>query len=292
MLKKRIALYALLFAALTINHSNLMGKNDYNSIHSDASQNLDRYFSRFYNELELSAPKPDYEVFIKALTGFFSLKAEERIKNNLLTIIDFTLSSNVERLWVVDMMTMKVVHFSLVAHGRNSGDEFAKDFSNRISSNQSSLGFFLTDGIYIGKHGKSLYLDGVEPNVNDKARVRTVVMHGADYVSKDYIQNNGRLGRSFGCPSIPMEGHEKIITLLSGRSCIYIHYPDEQYLSNSKLLNQEKAVAGLYAFLSETQVAYDFYPELSSIKRISNTSPDVFVLALPVTSHRDCIHPF
>lgn len=264
MLKKRIALYTLLLVALTINHSNLLGNNGDNSIKLDTSQNLDLFFTCFYNKLECNTPKPEYEVFKKALTGFFSLKAENRIKNNLLTIIDFSLSSNVERLWVVDMMTMKVVHNSLVAHGRNSGNEFAKTFSNRVSSNQSSLGFFLTDGIYIGKHGKSLYLDGVEPDVNDKARVRTVVMHGADYVSKDFIKNYGRLGRSFGCPSIPMEGHEKIVTLLSGRSCIYIHYPDEQYLNSSKLFAHEKAVVGLYAFLIETSVTYEFYPELIS----------------------------
>jgi hypothetical protein len=247
-----------------VNNTNLSSNGEVDSA-SSLTLRLNNFFTTFYSMLGNDVPKPEYEVFKKALTGFFNLKAENRIKKNILTIIDFSLSSKFERLWVVDLNSMKVIHYSLVAHGRNTGDEFAKSFSNKISSNQSSLGFFLTDEIYIGKHGKSLYLDGVEPDVNDKARERTVVMHGADYVSKDFIQNYGRLGRSFGCPSIPMEDHEKVITLLSGRSCIYIHYPDEQYLNRSKLFALEAAVAGMYRFLSETSVAYDFYPELQSL---------------------------
>jgi hypothetical protein len=225
---------------------------------------IDYYFSNLYEELGKETIKPNYAVFRRALTGFLNLKAENKIKNNLLTIIDFSLSSTVKRMWVVDVSNRKVVYFSLVAHGVNTGEEFAKSFSNRPSSNQSSLGFYVTDMTYIGKHGRSLYLDGVEQGVNDKARERTIVMHCANYVSEDFIRRNGRLGRSFGCPAIPMKDHEKIITLLAGRSCIYIHYPDEQYLSNSKLLAQEKIVAGLYALFSETLSAYNFYPELCS----------------------------
>lgn len=262
--KKLIATCALVVTLLTVSSTSLMGNRE-STYASSVNSGIDKFYSCFYDALGSNVPKPRYEVFRNALTGFFNLKAENRIKKNILTIIDFSLSSKLERLWIVDMNTMKVVHYSLVAHGMNTGDEFAKNFSNKVSSNQSSLGFFLTDEIYVGKHGKSLYLDGVEPEVNDKARERTVVMHGADYVSKDFIQNYGRLGRSFGCPSIPMEDHEKIITLLSGRSCIYIHHPDEQHLNRSKLFALETAVAGMYRFLSETSVAYNFYPELSSM---------------------------
>jgi hypothetical protein len=223
------------------------------------------YFTWFYKALESDTPKPEYEVFKKALTGFLNLKAGSKIKNNLLTIIDFSLSSNKERMWIVDMRKLKVVIHSLVAHGRNSGDEFPKYFSNKPSSNQSSLGFFLTDNIYYGKHGMSLYLDGVEPDVNDKARERSIVMHGASYVSRDFIRTHGRLGRSFGCPSIPIENHEEVISMLSGRSCIYIYYPDKKYLDNSPMLTTERVLAGMYNLLSEPSVTFNFYPELLSI---------------------------
>jgi hypothetical protein len=265
MLKKRIALYALIIATLTISFSNLMGKGGLSPTPWEQTPNLDRFFTCFYHTLASDSPKPNYEVFKKALTGFFNLKAEKKIKNNLLTIIDFSLSSNLERLWIVDMLTMKVVHYSLVAHGRNSGDEFASSFSNIPSSYQSSIGFYLTDKVYQGKHGTSLYLDGVEPNVNDKARERAIVMHSASYVSKDFIRNNGRLGRSFGCPSIPEENHEKIITMLSGGSCIYIYYPDKKYHSTSPMYSADTAIVGIYSLLSETSLDFDFYPEATSI---------------------------
>ena len=226
---------------------------------------MESFYSGFYSLLRSNVSKPDYEVFKKALTGFFNLKAGSSIKNNILTIIDFSISSRLERMWIVDINKMEVVHSSLVAHGRNSGEEFASHFSNNPSSYQSSLGFYLTDGIYYGKHGMSLYLDGVEPGVNDKARERAIVMHGADYVSRDFIRMYGRLGRSYGCTAIPLEDHENIISLLSGKSCIYIHYPDGGYQSNSPLLNTETALAGVHIFLSESPGIIDSYPEIHMI---------------------------
>ena len=265
MSKKRLTICVLVLSVLQVNYTYLIGNNEVNSSHSNVNPNIDGYFTWFYKALGSDTSKPEYEVFKKALTGFFNLKAEDKIKKNLLTIIDFSLSSNKERMWIVDMNKLKVVNYSLVAHGHNSGDEFPKYFSNKPSSNQSSLGFYLTDDIYYGKHGMSLYLDGVEPDVNDKARERAIVMHGASYVSRDFIRTHGRLGRSFGCPSIPMENHEEVISMLSGRSCIYIYYPDEKYLDNSPMLTTETTLAGMYSLLSETSVTFDFYPELLSI---------------------------
>lgn len=242
-----------------------MGSNEVNYSSSNVNPNIESYFIWFYKILASETPKPEYEVFAKALTGFFNLKAENKIKKNLLTIIDFSLSSNRERMWIVDMNKMKVVQYSLVAHGRNSGNEFATCFSNKPSSNQSSLGFYLTDGSYYGKHGISLYLDGVERGVNDKARERAIVIHGASYVSRDFIRTHERLGRSFGCPSIPMENHEETISMLSGRSCIYIYYPDKKYLDNSTMLTTETVLVGISSLLSETSVTFNFNPELLSI---------------------------
>lgn len=263
--KKFIYLFVLLLSVPLISSASILNNSTMCTSDSSYRVNLDSYYSSFYNRLRSDVSMPDYEVFKKALTGFFNLKAENNIKNNILTIIDFSSSSNLERMWIIDMKKMQIVHFNLVAHGRNSGDEFANHFSNTPSSNQSSLGFYLTDSIYYGKHGMSLYLDGVEPEINDKARERAIVMHSADYVSSDFIHNYGRLGRSLGCPSIPMLDHEKIISMLSGRSCIFIYYPDDKYQTNSRMLNKETALAGMHLLLDESPGILDYYSEIKII---------------------------
>jgi len=224
--------------------------NDGNEAHSGSAgaERIENFCSTFYRMLGSEASKPDYEVFKKGLIGFFNLKSSNNIEKNILTIIDFSISSVFERMWIIDVNKMEVIHVSLVAHGRNSGDEFATSFSNNPSSYQSSLGFYITAETYTGKHGLSLCLNGVEPGINDKARERAIVMHGADYVSRDFIQHYGRLGRSFGCPSIPVENHEKIINMLSGGSCLYIHFPDDKYRSNSRMFMMETALEGMSRF--------------------------------------------
>jgi hypothetical protein len=111
------------------------------------------------------------------------LQTKGKIQKNILTLIDFSLSSNVKRLWIIDLNTKTVLFNSLVAHGRNTGNEFAASFSNKSESFKSSLGFYATGEVYQGKHGLSLRLDGLERGVNDNARARAVVMHGADYVA-------------------------------------------------------------------------------------------------------------
>ncbi|MCW2120254.1 murein L,D-transpeptidase catalytic domain family protein [Flavobacterium sp. 7A] len=167
---------------------------------------------------------PDFKIFNQALKGFYLLKEKGLIKRNILTLIDFSLSSNKERLWVIDLDTNTIMFNSLVAHGRNSGDEYAADFSNRPESFKSSLGFYATAEIYTGKHGMSLRLDGLEKGLNDNARERAVVIHGADYVSNSFIKNNKRLGRSLGCPAIPVELTNKIIQTIKDKSCLFIYH--------------------------------------------------------------------
>lgn len=168
---------------------------------------------------------PKLESFTKALDGFYKLKEKGIIKKDILTLLDFSLSSNVKRLWVIDMKTHTILFNSLVAHGRNSGGEFANQFSNKPESYQSSLGFYATAETYIGKHGYSLRLDGLENGINHKARERAIVIHGADYVSESFIQQNGRLGRSQGCPSLPNEISKDIINTIKDKSCLFIFHP-------------------------------------------------------------------
>jgi len=179
---------------------------------------------------------PNLQSFTEALKGFNLLKEKGLVSKNILTLIDFSMSSNSKRLWVIDLTTNKILYNSLVAHGRNTGDEFAKNFSNASESFQSSLGFYATGEIYTGKHGKSLRLDGLEKGINSNARDRAVVIHGANYVSDSFIQNNKRLGRSLGCPALPMDLSNEIIQTIKDKSCLFIYYPSNSYKTSSKLI--------------------------------------------------------
>jgi hypothetical protein len=165
------------------------------------------------------------------------LKNQGKIENDVLTIIDFSLSSSEERLWVIDMKTKTILLQSLVAHGRNSGAAMATRFSNVSESYQSSLGFYTTAEVYQGKHGFSLRLDGMEKGINDNARNRAVVIHGADYVSKSFIKQHGRLGRSQGCPAVPYEVHETLINTIKNKSCLFIYHSSRNYVAKSKLVS-------------------------------------------------------
>lgn len=191
-----------------------------------------------YNNLQNNdLAMPSRDGFIEALKGFTKLKEKGLITKNILTLIDFSLSSNTKRLWVIDLNSNVVLFNSLVAHGRNTGDEFANSFSNAAESFKSSLGFYATGEIYKGKHGNSLKLDGLEKGINSNARERAVVIHGADYVSDSFIHNNKRLGRSLGCPAIPLALTDKIISTIKDKSCLFIYYPSSDYKVASRLIS-------------------------------------------------------
>lgn len=180
---------------------------------------------------------PNLESFKEALKGFYLLKEKGLIQKDILTLVDFSLSSNVKRLWVIDLSTNTILYNSLVAHGRNTGDEFANSFSNENSSFKSSLGFYSTGEIYNGKHGMSLKLDGLERGVNNNARERGVVIHSADYVSNSFIKNNKRLGRSLGCPAIPAESLNQIVNTIKNKSCLFIYHPSRSFKTISNLFS-------------------------------------------------------
>ncbi len=200
-----------------------------------------------YNSLGAEQQGLRFEVFQKALTGYLNLKQAGRLAENQerLTVIDFDLPSTEKRLWVLDLAEHKVLFHTLVAHGHNSGENEATNFSNTDQSNMSSLGFYVTGHEYEGKHGHSLRLSGMDEGFNTNALTRSVVMHGADYVSEAFIKQNGRLGRSLGCPALPMDQYSQIIDAVKGGSCLFLNKSNAGYAS--KYLNQDAALAALAA---------------------------------------------
>ena len=188
-----------------------------------------------YNSLsESSSQLPSKEVLQLAMEGWGKL--ENDLKSPILTVIDFSLPSTEKRLWVIDPSKGLILHHSVVAHGRNSGELLAKTFSNQPESFQSSLGFYKTAETYQGKHGYSLRLDGLEKGFNDQARNRAIVIHGADYAKEEFAKSTGRLGRSLGCPALPPELSAKVIDLIKDGSLLFIYGNDEAYLQKSYLL--------------------------------------------------------
>jgi hypothetical protein len=165
-------------------------------------------------------------------------------KSELLTVIDYSLPSTAKRLWVFDVASGELLFNELVAHGKNTGDNFARHFSNRDGSLQTSIGLFRTVGTYTGSNGYSLKLDGLEPGFNDKAERRAVVMHGAPYVSEEFASQHGRIGRSWGCPALSQKVAAKVIDTIKGGTLVFSYYPDEEWLSSSRFLG---AAAGTLA---------------------------------------------
>ncbi len=233
MIYKILPMTALLFMSFSANQTN----NNTPIAATRSASSIESKAASVYGQLHSAtvSAMPKMESFTKALEGFYKLKAQGKIQKDVLTLVDFSLSSNTKRLWVIDLATNTILYHSLVAHGRNTGDEFAKVFSNKAESYKSSLGFYITGEIYNGKHGKSLKLDGQERGVNDNARNRAVVMHGADYVSESFIRNHSRLGRSQGCPAIPVELTDDIIDTIKDKSCLFIYHPSRK--APSKLLS-------------------------------------------------------
>jgi hypothetical protein len=224
MIYRFLPMMALLFMSFSANQTNttkprLMATHSVSAIEAKAAT--------IYGQLHSAtvSAMPKMESFTKALEGFYALKSQGKITKDILTLVDFSLSSNSKRLWVIDLSTNTILFHSLVAHGKNTGEEFASTFSNKAESFKSSLGFYITGEVYTGKHGKSLRLDGQERGVNDNARNRSVVMHGADYVSESFIQSHHRLGRSQGCPAIPVEMTDEIINAIKDKSCLFIYHP-------------------------------------------------------------------
>ena len=200
------------------------------NINSNDTTNI-VWTERLVDSVGISAPAINM-----ALNGYYELKSLGLIQNDtILTIIDFSKPSNEKRLFILDLKNEIIVKRTFVAHGKQSGVFIAESFSNKRLSNKSSLGLYITKETYEGKHGYSLRIDGMSKGINDNARKRAIVIHGADYVSESFIQKNGRLGRSFGCPALPSNETEEIIDLIKNGSCLFIYHPSLIPISQSDL---------------------------------------------------------
>ncbi|WP_310556736.1 murein L,D-transpeptidase catalytic domain family protein [Flavobacterium sp.] len=202
------------------------------------SENLSTKIEIIYNSLNANKfSLPQINCFTKAMIGFYNLKEKGVILKDILTVIDFSMSSTKKRLWVIDLSTNTILYNTLVSHGMNSGVEYATNFSNTQSSNKSSLGFYATGETYNGKHGLSLKLDGLERGINHNARARAVVMHGAAYSNPSIIKSQGYLGRSQGCPAIPEAFKKEIIKVIKNKSCLFIFHPTKTYEIASRIVS-------------------------------------------------------
>ena len=192
-----------------------------------------------YTVVKLAETGLDKNIFDLAIKGLKKLDSYGKLQNpNIVTIADYSQPSNKKRLYVIDLKNKKLLFNTLVAHGRNTGEEYARYFSNDEGSLKSSLGFYITSHTITGSHtGFSLMIDGVEKGFNDHACKRAIIIHGAGYATENFIKKNGRLGRSLGCPVLPPDQNKPIIETIKDGTCLFIYNPDNNYILRSSLLN-------------------------------------------------------
>lgn len=191
-----------------------------------------------YNKMQLKKLGLTKKAFAYAWKGYSSLaEAGKLAKDGVLSICDFSQSSRRKRLYILDINTQKLLVNTYVAHGRKSGGEYAKSFSNSPESHKSSLGFYVTRNTYFGEHGLALKIQGLEKGFNDKADARNIVIHGSQYVGKKFLSTNKFNGRSFGCPALPAKEATPIIHQIKNGSCLFIYHPSKHYINQSRLLN-------------------------------------------------------
>lgn len=191
-----------------------------------------------YEDMSLEARGLTKEAFTDAFIGYKKLLNEGMIrKANLITVVDFSQSSRSKRMFILDVDSHEIVLQTYVAHGRNSGKEYATSFSNSPESHKSSLGFYLTKGTYRGQHGESLILGGLEKGINDNAEARKIVIHGAAYIGEQHLNANPFTGRSHGCPAVANKLSKKIINIIKDGSLLFIYHPTASYLNRSRILN-------------------------------------------------------
>lgn len=226
---RKLFLIVLLFTIRPVSYSAIEEKNV-----PDASVYIDPY--QLFTDMGLEN-KVNFVAFQEAVTGYNKIKEK---KKEIITLVDFTKPSTDERFYVLDMKNRKLLYSSVVSHGRNSGGLYATSFSNKRGSFKSSLGFFVTRNTYQGKNGYSLVLDGLEKGINDRAKERAIVIHGAPYSNPSVIASTGRLGRSLGCPALPQKVSRHIINAIKDGSLLYIYANNNNYMAQSSFFSTQQ----------------------------------------------------
>jgi len=194
--------------------------------------------AEMYSEMQLKDSGMNEKALLYALLGYHRLVKKHRLnKTGILSICDFSQSSASKRMYVIDVRNRRLIYRTYVAHGIRSGREYANSFSNTPESYKSSLGFYVTRNAYLGSNGLSLRIDGMERGFNDRARQRSIVIHGAPYVSERILHKYGLMGTTFGCPAIPEEMAAQVIPVLKNGTCFFVYFPSRRYLSGSSVLN-------------------------------------------------------
>jgi hypothetical protein len=197
-----------------------------------------RQAATLYDSMKLDKSGLNQKAFEYAWRGYHNLLKKGKLKKtSVLTVCDFTQSSSSKRLYVIDVAHRKLLFNTFVSHGMNSGVEYATSFSNRANSFKSSLGFFITSKAYFGRNGLSLKVKGLDKGYNDLASKRHIVLHGSDYITPQYLKDNGEMGRSLGCAAMPNVLSPKIIKTIKNGSCLFIYHPTAKYLSHSNVIN-------------------------------------------------------
>lgn len=176
------------------------------------------------------------QVLSLALKAYDKLRQAGYDGREMLTIVDYSKPSTERRLWVINLKDLQVPFRALVANGKNNGGNMTSTFSDRPASHDSSIGVYLTANTYIGKHGYSLRINGMEPGFNDKARARDIVIHAANYVSETFAHIHGRLGRSWGCFALNPVVAPDVINQIKGGTVLFAYYPDPRWLNHSTYL--------------------------------------------------------
>lgn len=191
-----------------------------------------------YDSIKLKRFGLTPKAFILAYQGYKQLLESGKINNKeIISICDFSQSSRRKRMYIINVEEKKVLVNTYVAHGRRSGGEYARSFSNNPESHKSSLGFYVTRKTYYGGHGLALTIDGLEHGINDRANERNIVVHGSEYVGSNFLRWNRFNGRSYGCPAVPAKETQKVINTIKDGSCLFIYHPTANYISKSKILN-------------------------------------------------------
>lgn len=216
-------------------------KDEYQKTAPSAKELFGKYVDQLYQTAQLQSSGLSEVVFQKALTGFINLKIANKLpkESNIVTVVDLSLPSHQKRMWIVDLVNKSLLLNTWVAHGDGSGDDMANFFSNVNDSHASSLGFYVTDNVYMGKHGRSLRLDGLDEGFNDNARMREIVVHAAKYVGQGTIDKLGHLGRSWGCPAVSPKVANRVINTIQGKTMLFINGNDDSY--TSKYLDEDQS---------------------------------------------------